>query len=508
MAEKPTYEELEQRVRELKREAAERKREQESIWESEEKYRSLVESTEDSIYLIDKNYRYLFMNNKHLSRFGLPKEEVIGRTYSAFHSEEETKEFSSKVQAVFESGQSLWYEYSSRRDGGYFLRTLSPVKGSDGRTTAVTVVSKNITERKRAEEALREGEEKYRLVIENANDAILVAQDGMLKFGNPKAREMTGYTNDELTSRPFVEFIHPDDREMVFERHLKRLEGEKIPGVYAFRFIDKHGNIGWVEISAALTTWEGRPATLNFLKDISERKQAEQHIRTLTQELIRAQESERQKISHELHDRVAQDLSTAKIACETLFDDPGAVSSSIQQKISELSRTLQGSITAVRDLSYDLRPPSLDQLGLVRTVFEYCEDFAEKNDISVDFYSAGINDLHLDFDIEINLYRLIQEGLNNIRKHADASHVTIRLVASFPNIILRIEDDGKGFEVKERLARALYGKHMGLSGMEERVSLLQGKMGIESRPMQGTKILIEVPCKEKENGSEEMHIDR
>jgi PAS domain S-box-containing protein len=372
----------------------------------------------------------------------------------------------------------------------------------------VTVVSKNITEHKRAEEALREREEKYRLVVENANDAILVAQDGVLKFGNPKATELTGYTNDELTSRPFVEFIHPDDREMVFERYQKRLQGEEIPNVYPFRFIDKYGNTRWVEISAALTTWEGRPATLNFLKDISERKQAEKHIRTLTQELIRAQEDERQKISRELHDRVAQDISTAKIACETLFDARTAVSPEIHQKISELCRTLQGSITAVRDLSYDLRPPSLDQLGLVRTVFEYCEDFAEKNNVSVDFYSAGIDDLSLDFDIEINLYRIIQEGLNNIKKHADASHVTIRLVASFPNIIVRIEDDGKGFDMKERLARAWHEKHMGLSGMEERVSLLQGKMGIESRPMQGTKILIEVPCKERASGSEKKHIDR
>jgi PAS domain S-box-containing protein len=448
------------------------------------------------------------MNSKHLSRFGLPTDEVIGRTYSAFHSEEETKEFANRVTEVFETGKSLWYEYSSQRDGGHFLRTLSPVKGPDGKTTAVTVVSKNITERKRAEEALREREEKYRLVIENANDAILVAQDGMLKFGNPKATELTGYTNDELTSRPFVEFVHPDDREMVFERHLKRLKGEEVPHVYPFRFIDKYGNTGWVEISAALTTWEGRPATLNFLKDITERKQAEKHIRSLTQELMRAQESERQKISRELHDRVAQDLSTAKIACETLFDDQAAVASEIKQKVSEFSRILQGSITAVRDLSYVLRPPSLDQLGLVRTVFEYCENFAEKNNVRVDFYSAGMEDLSLDSNVEINLYRLIQEGLNNIKKHADASHVTIRLVASFPNIILRVEDDGKGFDVMERLARALHEKHMGLSSMEERVSLLQGKMGIESRPMQGTKILIEVPCKERASGSKENHIDR
>ncbi|UCF72315.1 MAG: diguanylate cyclase [Deltaproteobacteria bacterium] len=139
-----------------------RKRAEEALAESEEKYRSLVESPEDSIYLVDGSCRYLFMNEKHLLRFGLLIDEVIGRAYSEFHSEKETKEFAGKVQEVFETGKSLWYEYRSQRDGGYFLRTLSPVRELNGRTTAVTVVSKNITELKRAEEALRESEERYR----------------------------------------------------------------------------------------------------------------------------------------------------------------------------------------------------------------------------------------------------------------------------------------------------------------------------------------------------------
>jgi signal transduction histidine kinase len=119
--------------------------------------------------------------------------------------------------------------------------------------------------------------------------------------------------------------------------------------------------------------------------------------------------------------------------------------------------------------------------------------------VSVDFYSAGMKDLQLDFDTEINLYRLIQEGLNNIKKHAQAGHVVIRLVASSPNIILRIEDNGKGFDVERRLARSLKEKRMGLSSMEERVSLLEGKMNIRSRPSKGTKILIEVPCRERQD---------
>ena len=162
----------------------------------------------------------------------------------------------------------------------------------------------------------------------------------------------------------------------------------------------------------------------------------------------------------------------------------------------------------VRDLAYDLRPPSLDQLGLVRTVFQYCEDFSEKSGVRVDFFSAAMDDRKLGFDTEINLYRLIQEALNNIKKHAEARRVTINLVASSPSIILRIEDDGRGFDMDDRLVTAMTEKRMGLRSMEERVSLLQGKMRIQSRPTRGTRIFVEVPYKEKQRGSKEKHPDR
>jgi two-component system cell cycle sensor histidine kinase/response regulator CckA len=140
---------------ELKREVAERKRGADALRASEEKYRSLVESTEDSVYLVDDHCKYLFMNQKHLSRFGLPEDKVIGRPYGDFHSEEETKTFVEKVNEVIETAKSHWYEYRSQRDGRYFLRTLSPVKGGDGEITAVTVVSKDITDLKHLETQLQ-----------------------------------------------------------------------------------------------------------------------------------------------------------------------------------------------------------------------------------------------------------------------------------------------------------------------------------------------------------------
>ena len=130
------------------------KRSEEALRDAQEKYRSLVESSEDPVYLVDRDCRYLFLNKKYLSRLSLSMEEVIGRPYGEFHSPEEEKEFTEKIKEVFETGRSLHYEHKSRRDGRYFIRTLSPVKGPDGSPMAVTVISKDITERKRTEQQL------------------------------------------------------------------------------------------------------------------------------------------------------------------------------------------------------------------------------------------------------------------------------------------------------------------------------------------------------------------
>ncbi|MHC1610785.1 MAG: PAS domain-containing sensor histidine kinase [Candidatus Methanospirareceae archaeon] len=130
----------------------EQKEAEKELQESEERYSSLIESTDDSVYLVDRDCRYLFVNAKHLSRLGFTMDEIRGRTYGELHSPEEAAEFGEKVEEVFKTGKPVQQEHRSRRDGRYFLRTLSPVKDSEGRVTAVTVVSKEITELKRAEE--------------------------------------------------------------------------------------------------------------------------------------------------------------------------------------------------------------------------------------------------------------------------------------------------------------------------------------------------------------------
>jgi len=137
----------------------------------------------------------------------------------------------------------------------------------------------DMTEHKKIEEALRESEEMYRLLVEDANEAIIVAQEGILKFVNPKAVEVTGYSKSELESKQFTELIHPDDRQMVMENHLRKLRGEEAPASYTFRVIDKRGEIRWARVSPVKISWGGRPATLDLISDITESKLVEERLR-------------------------------------------------------------------------------------------------------------------------------------------------------------------------------------------------------------------------------------
>jgi len=129
-----------------------------------------------------------------------------------------------------------------------------------------------------AEEALKPSDGKYRLLFENANEAIVVLQDGIIKFFNPQFIKISGYQEHEFISRPFLEFIYPDDREMVIKYHQCRLSGEDLPQSYICRAIHKDGHIKWMEVSGVHITWECKPATLNFLSDVTERKLAEEKL--------------------------------------------------------------------------------------------------------------------------------------------------------------------------------------------------------------------------------------
>jgi len=487
----------------------EKKQAEEALRKSEVKYRNIFKNIQDVYYEVTLD-GIILEASPSIEEISLYKrEEIIGKSLSDIYVDPKNRdEF---LKELLKNRKVTGHEIILQdKDGSQSYCSITAKLVSDKHGEPVKIIGSlhNINERKRMEESLREREETLKAILAASPVGICLARNRIIDWTNQAMYRIWGYEEGSLLGKN-TQVLYPDHEEYdrVGRQFYSEIEQKGI-GQVETRWVTKDGT----EIHCYLQGCPLDPSDISKgvivgAMDITGRKQAEDLVRNLSQLLMKAQESERKRISRDLHDHVAQELSAVKIGFETLFDHQPAIPPEIRRRVSEMSRTLQESIKAVRDVSYDLRPPALDEMGLVETLVQYCNDFSESNGINVDFHSAGMKNLKLDFDTEINLYRLVQEGLTNIKKHADADHVTIRLVVAYPNIILRIEDNGKGFNVQKRMGTITKEKRMGIRSMEQRAKLLHGEMEIQSRPMQGTKISITLPYKDKNSGSKENHID-
>jgi two-component system, NarL family, sensor kinase len=242
-------------------------------------------------------------------------------------------------------------------------------------------------------------------------------------------------------------------------------------------------------------------AVADHLGRIIEARENEERLRQLSQELIKAQEHERQRIARELHDDVGQILSVTRMHLEGLLPLLGACGRDdlhgAGEKIQECATRLGTAIMTLRDLAYNLLPPALTQLGLAETACRLCEEQSARHGVVITFFADGMEALRLPFETSINLYRVLQEGLANACRHGRCSNIAVRLLASYPHCLLHISDDGQGFDPEVRLPQALAEKHMGLWSMRERIRLIGGRFTLRARLGKGVRIKAEVPVEGK-----------
>jgi len=533
MAKKPSYQALEQRLNKLEGEVSSRRQAEEEAKRTEQQGRAILDSLLEHVVYQDTEMNIVWANQAACKSVGKTREDLIGRhCYEVWADRESTCEDcpvakardTGKAQAVEKMTPDgrWWYiqGYPVRDDPGHIVGMAELTLDITERKAAEVALraahdglqqrieehtsellrrneqlTLQIKERKRAEEALRAGEETLKAILAASPAGIGLAQDRIIKWGNRALYTMLGYEEGSLEGMN-AKIVYADSKE--YERVGRDLypvvEAEGI-GRLETKWIAKDGAVldCYVQLTA-LDRSDLSKGVIVTAMDITQLKQAENQIRSLSHQLLQAQEVERQRLAYDLHDHLAQDLSALKIAFDTFCDRHPEISTEARQRMSELSKGLEGVIVAVRDLTYDLRPPGLDEAGLVSVLDEYCQEYSSKNELKIEFLPVGVDESALNSDTKITLYRLVQEALSNVRKHADANRTFIRLVPSFPNIVLRVEDDGIGFDVAARLAAAHYEKRLGLLGMKERVALLGGTMEIQSRPGQGTKIFVELPC--------------
>jgi len=242
-------------------------------------FKDLLNQSSDAIYIIDaETGRILGINEKSCSSTGYSREELLNMPVLDIEAELSDKvSWESHVKLVRE-GNTTFEGVHKRKDGGtYPVEVNTKLLTLDDKEYLIAV-ARDVTQRKLMEEELKENVERYNVLFNNAPIAIYVAQDERVKFANPKTAEITGHTHEELLSKPFIGFIHEEDRNMVLERYYQRLRGESPPSTYSFRLVTGKGDIKWVELNVTEFSWEGRPAVLCHLSDITERKYLEEEI--------------------------------------------------------------------------------------------------------------------------------------------------------------------------------------------------------------------------------------
>jgi PAS domain S-box-containing protein len=388
------------------------------------------------------------------------------------------------------------------------LKRESMALGTQLRETeaALRELNREIHKRKRIEKALRESEMRFRLLAENSRDIIYryrLVPERRFEYVSPAAVNIVGYTPEEHYADPdlALKIVHPDDSPKLKELFAARSFDRPL----VLRWVHKEGRIVWTEErNVPVIDGAGNVVAIEgIVRDVTERKKNEEilqryaeQLKALSYRLVEVQEEERRYVARELHDEVGQVLTGLKFSMEALVNAPDVKIKDEMGKMRELLNSLLGK---VRDISLDLRPSMLDDLGLLPTMLWHFDRFTSHTNIRVAFKHNCLNGRFRP-EIETTVYRVVQEALTNIARHACVSEAEVKILMESDTLLILVEDKGTGFDPETVIA---FKDSVGLSGMRERLRLLGGELTIRSSPGRGTFVKAEIPMREKDRFDKE-----
>ena len=357
-------------------------------------------------------------------------------------------------------------------------------------------------ERQRSEQALRKSEEEFRSIVETTTEWIWsVDLRGNVMYSNPTVESILGYKPEELLDTPTFELIHPEDR----HRHKVQMADAAASrsgwSRLKLRWEHKNGTYRWLE-SNSTAMFSNNATLIGFRgsdRDVTDRELAKLAQTDLQLKLVAVQEEEKHRIARELHDQMGQSIAALILGLKSLRDSEWQNERACLQ-FQQLHNIANDLAKEVHSLALDLRPTALDDLGLEVALSTYLEGWSRRWQIAVDFHSHGLSDRRLPAHLETTIYRIAQEALTNIIRHARAQTVSLLLESTDNRVVAIIEDDGCGFDVDLVMSSPLREKRLGLLGMEERVALVGGRLTIESTQGTGTSIYVRIPITFQSNG--------
>ena len=501
----------------LREEITRRNDAERSLSDATQRLQAMIASANDAVITIDERSSIIDWNTAAERMFGWSRQEAVGHSLTelivppAFR-----KHHTEGIERFLRDGTAQIFNrrvetFAARRGGEEFHVELAiwPVRTGESHTFSSFI--RDISKRKAAEKALADSEAKYRKVVENVNEGILVTAAGRILYANPHALELTGLDEETAKSKPFVEFIHPDDRERVLGNHLRRLKGETVENHYQFRVVHGSGDVRWLEISAVLFDWQNTPATLNFLTDVTERRQVEQEIRTA---LARERELSELKsrfvavASHEFRTPLAAILSSIE-----LLDDYGArlpdderkeIVGLIKNAVSRMNKMVDQVLLTSRlesgKFTFEPKPRNISDL-LVQVAAEMDQAHPQAA-ARIAMRCEGVEQARM-VDSKLLSHILVNLLGNALKYSPPDSAVTCIASADGERLHLSVTDRGIGIPAADlpRLFESFHrgtnvgniqGTGIGLHIVKECVELHHGSVEVDSEPGQGATFRVRV----------------
>jgi PAS domain S-box-containing protein len=342
-----------------------------------------------------------------------------------------------------------------------------------------------------ARRELKESEASYRYLFENAHDAIWLHDlEGNFITVNKATEKLTGYSTEELAHMNVKSFLSEESLELAHQIRKKLLNNEPVEQPYEQHFFRRDGSEVYIQLTTSLVLDKGKPVAFHHIaRDITEQKRMNENLRFYFKQATKAQEEETKRISHELHDDTIQSLVVLSRQLDAIANAP-ELSSENRARLEELWRHTDSILQGVRRLSQDLRPATLDRLGLLPAVELLASEVTRYSSVATKVNLLG-KEHRLPEEVAIALFRITQEALRNVWRHSGATRAEITIDFSDGRTKITVSDNGKGFQVPEKMSDLAKQDKLGLAGMQERAQLVGGTLTVQSQPGKGTTVTVE-----------------
>lgn len=474
---------------------------------SEEKFRLLVERMNDGLGIADAHLNIVYVNPRFCDMLGYAAEELLGRPVTTLVDDDNRRilleQFEQRQRGVETPYQLVW----TRKDGSKVPTLVSPrpIFDEQGRFQGSFAIMTDTSIYHMAEAALQRREQYFRQLTENVSDVIgLLDAAGKFTYLNPTVERLLGFTPAELQGRAIFSLVHPHDQAVLRARFQQLLQeaAEDFTAVVQIR----HKQGTWHIWQLKGRNLSHDPVVAGIVinaQDITEQKKLEEalqqsakKLRALTAQIFAAQETERRRLSLELHDELGQSLTALKLQLRSISNKLRKDQTRLREECSQMLDYINEVIENVRRLSHDLCPSLLDNVGLGAALRHLLENYRMFYKVSDNLNDLDDIDKYLSGSTKIHLYRIFQEILTNIEKHAKATAINIAVHRENSRLAITVTDNGCGFPV-ENLEQKASQTGLGLSAINERIHMLGGSLKITTKEKAGTSIHFSVPLQKK-----------